>query len=297
MNTIVENFDVFVSGFWVTLQICVLSATGALIIGTLVAVLRISPVPPLQWVGAAYVTVMRNCPLTIIMFFAAFALPVLGTNADFLRIPGLTALMKPLGTDLPFFRFAVIALSVYTAAFVAEAIRSGVNAVSAGQAEAARAIGLTFVQNLRYVVLPQAWKFAIVPLGSVIIAMIKNSALAGLQQRVLVIGLELEDLLEEREGLGIEALFREMIGDARVLLEAFVDLLGAHVQIAERVRAVPIAGLGLDHLDVLGDGHVDLAELQRLFCRLQGGFTIKRRHDGCSQTMLSNRVAGLNERR
>jgi glutamate transport system permease protein len=180
VSTLVDNFDVFRSGFWVTLQICVLSAIGALIIGTIVATLRISPVPPLQWLGGTYVTLIRNCPLTIVMFFAAFALPALGSNADFLRIPVLTTVFGRLGTDLPYFRFAVIALSVYTGAFVAEALRSGVNAVPPGQAEAARALGLTFNQNLRHIVLPQAWKFAIVPLGSVIIAMIKNSALAGL---------------------------------------------------------------------------------------------------------------------
>ena len=83
-----------------------------------------------------------------------------------------------------------------------------------------------------------------------------------------LIGLELEDLLEERQGLWIEALFREVIGDARVLLEAFVDLLGAYVEIAQRVGAVPVARLGLDDLDVLGDGGVDLAEFQGLFRRL-----------------------------
>jgi glutamate transport system permease protein len=179
VSALVENFDVFRSGFWVTLQLCVLSAIGALILGTIVAILRISPVPPLQWIGGTYVTLIRNCPLTIVMFFAAFALPVLGSNADFLRIPGLTSIVGRLGTDLPYFRFAVIALSLYTGAFVAEALRSGVNTVPPGQAEAARALGLSFAQNLRHVVLPQAWKAAIVPLGSVIIAMIKNSALAG----------------------------------------------------------------------------------------------------------------------
>jgi glutamate transport system permease protein len=113
------------------------------------------------------------------MFFTAFALPVLGVDGTFLKIPGLTSLFDRLGTDLPFFRLAVIALIVYTAAFVCEALRSGVNAVAAGQSEAGRSIGLTFIQNLRHVVLPQAWRAAIVPLGSVIIAMIKNSALAG----------------------------------------------------------------------------------------------------------------------
>lgn len=179
MRVLVDHFDVFVGGFWLTLQLCVLSATGALLIGTFVAILRISPVPPLRWLGGAYVTVLRNVPLTVVMFFSAFGLPALGSNADFLRIPGLSIVFSRLGIDLPYFRFAIIALSVYTGAFVCEAIRSGINAVPPGQAEAARAIGLTFTQNLRYVVLPQAWKAAIVPLGSVIIAMIKNSALAG----------------------------------------------------------------------------------------------------------------------
>ena len=179
MSVLVDRFDVFAGGFWLTLQLCLLAAIGALLLGTVAAVFRISPVPPLRWVGSAYVTVFRNAPLTVVWFFAAFGLPALGSDADFLRIPGLTSAFNRLGIDLPYFRFAIIALSIYTGAFVCEALRSGVNAVPAGQAEAARAIGLTFGQNLRYVILPQAWKAAIVPLGSVIIAMIKNSALAG----------------------------------------------------------------------------------------------------------------------
>jgi glutamate transport system permease protein len=144
-----------------------------------VVVLRISPVPPLRWLGTAYVNVFRNLPLTVVFVVATVVLPALGSNADFLRIPGLSLIFDRLDIDLPYFRFAILALSLYTGAFVCEALRSGVNAVPPGQAEAARAIGLTFGQNLRYVVLPQAWKAAIVPLGSVIIAMIKNSALAG----------------------------------------------------------------------------------------------------------------------
>jgi len=179
VSVIIDNFDVFTGGFWITLQICILSAIGALILGGLMAVLRISPVPPLRAVGTAYVTIFRNLPLTVVMFFAAFGLPTLGSNADFLRIPVLDVVFTRLGTDLPYFRFAIIALTLYTAAFVCEALRSGVNAVSPGQAEAARSLGLTFIQNLRYVVLPQSWKAAAVPLGSVIIAMIKNSALVG----------------------------------------------------------------------------------------------------------------------
>ncbi|GAA1039041.1 amino acid ABC transporter permease [Virgisporangium ochraceum] len=179
MSALFDNLDLFAKGFWLTLQLCILSATGALLIGTIVAVLRISPVPPLRFLGTAYVTVFRNSPLTIVFFMIAFGLPVLGSNADFMNIPGLNLVFGRLDYDLPYFRFAVVALSLYTGAFVCEAIRSGINAVPPGQAEAARAIGLTFAQNLRYVVLPQAWQAATVPLGSVIIAMIKNSALAG----------------------------------------------------------------------------------------------------------------------
>ena len=179
MNVLIDKFDVFAGGFWLTLQICVLAAIGALILGAVVAVLRISPVPPLRALGTSYVNVFRNMPLTVVMFFAAFGLPALGSNADFLRVPGLDVIFSRLDTDLPYFRFALIALVLYTAAFVCEALRSGVNAVPAGQAEAARSLGLTFGQNLRHVVLPQSWQASVVPLGSVIIAMIKNSALAG----------------------------------------------------------------------------------------------------------------------
>ena len=178
MEVYFDQFGVFWEGFLGTVQMCVLAAVGALAIGTLVAVLRVAPLPPVRGVGTAYVTVFRNIPLTVVMFVCAFVLPLLGSNADFLKIPGLTTLIRPLGTELPFFRFATIALTVYTAAFVCEALRSGINAVPVGQAEAARSLGMTFGQNLRHIVLPQAWKFAIVPLGSVIIAMIKNSALA-----------------------------------------------------------------------------------------------------------------------
>jgi glutamate transport system permease protein len=179
MSALIDNLDLFANGFWLTLQLCLLSAIGALLIGTIVAVLRISPVPPLRFLGTAYVTVFRNSPLTIVFFMIVFGLPVLGSNAEFLNVPGLNLIFSRLDYDLPYFRFAVIALSLYTGAFVCEAIRSGGDAVPPGQAEAARAIGLTFAQNLRFVVLPQAWQAATVPLGSVIIAMIKNSALAG----------------------------------------------------------------------------------------------------------------------
>jgi glutamate transport system permease protein len=103
---------------------------------------------------------IRNCPLTVVLFFVAFGLPEVGVNHTY-------------------YRFAVAGLIVYTAAFVCEAVRSGINAVPTGQAEAARAVGLTFGQSLRFVVLPQALRSVVPPVGSVLIAMVKNSAIVG----------------------------------------------------------------------------------------------------------------------
>lgn len=155
-----DNFGLFASGFRRTLEICLYSAIGSLLLGTLIASFRVSPIPPLRLVGSAWVTIFRNCPLTVVLFFCAFGLPEIGINA-------------------PYFWFGVAGLILYTSAFVCEAVRSGINSVSAGQAEAARAIGLTFTQSLSNVVLPQAFRTVVPPLGSVIIAMIKNSAIVG----------------------------------------------------------------------------------------------------------------------
>jgi glutamate transport system permease protein len=156
----VENFALFRDGFFGTVGICIIAGIGALVLGTILAGFRVSPLPPLRWVGTSYVNVFRNCPLTVVLFMSAFGIPEVGINQSY-------------------FRFAVAGLIVYTAAFVCEAVRSGINSVSAGQAEAARSIGLTFTQSLRYVVMPQALRSVVPPLGSVIIAMIKNSAIVG----------------------------------------------------------------------------------------------------------------------
>ena len=160
MSVLVENFDLYLSGFWRSLQICLYAMVGSLFVGTVIAGFRVSPVPPLRWAGTAWVTVLRNCPLTIVLFFIAFGLPELGVNASY-------------------FWFGITALVLYTSAFVCEAIRAGINSVSAGQAEAARSLGLTFSQGLKLVVLPQALRTVVPPLGSVIIAMFKNSAILG----------------------------------------------------------------------------------------------------------------------
>ena len=160
MDVVIDNFDLFRSGFVKTLGIILWAAVGSLIIGTVLAAFRVSPLPPLRWFGTSYVNIFRNCPLPVILFFVAFGLPEVGINQSF-------------------YRFAVGGLILYTSAFVCEAVRSGINAVSTGQAEAARSIGLTFGQTLQLVVLPQAVRSVVPPIGNVIIAMMKNSAIVG----------------------------------------------------------------------------------------------------------------------
>ncbi|SDC47268.1 amino acid ABC transporter permease [Actinokineospora iranica] len=160
MDVIFDNFSLYRDGFLQTLRICALAVIGSLILGTVIAGFRVSPVPPLRWVGTSWVNVFRNCPLTVVLFFCAFGLPEIGVNGAY-------------------FWFGITGLVLYTSAFVCEAIRSGINSVPPGQAEAARAVGLTFGQSLSTVVLPQALRTVVPPLGSVLIAMIKNSAIVG----------------------------------------------------------------------------------------------------------------------
>lgn len=157
-----------VSAFLLTVRLALWSAFFALILGTVLAILRLSPVGVLRWMGTTYVTLIRNTPLTLIIVGCSLVLwgqlgiePASRDSATFI-------------TDLNF-RLGVIGLTVYHAAFVCEAIRSGVNTIPLGQAEAARSIGLTFGQSLREVILPQAFRGAITPLGNVLIALTKNT--------------------------------------------------------------------------------------------------------------------------
>ncbi|MFI5733722.1 amino acid ABC transporter permease [Kribbella sp. NPDC051587] len=173
MDVISEFFSDYdgLQAFRTTIYLTLLAAVFALLIGTVVAVMRVSPIRVLQVIGTGYVNIVRNTPLTLIIVFCNLGL--------FLQL-GLTLANKDSGTFLADnnFRLAVLGLSVYHASFVAEAIRSGVNTVPLGQAEAARAIGLPFLKTLRYVVLPQAFRGAVAPLGNVLIALTKNSTVA-----------------------------------------------------------------------------------------------------------------------
>lgn len=163
--------DIFVA-FGVTVEMVVIAGVIALLVGSLLAAMRVSPVPLARGIGGFYVYTIRNTPLLLIMFLFAFGIPNLGFKpelnlgeADLLRLN-------------VFFIYATIALGLYTAAFVCEALRSGINSIPMGQAEAARAVGLTFAQTLRLVVLPQAFRAVLQPVASALIAMIKNSAIA-----------------------------------------------------------------------------------------------------------------------
>jgi glutamate transport system permease protein len=161
------NIDVYVTGFLWILRLTAASAFFALVLGVLLAAMRVSPVPVLRGFGAAWVNTFRNTPLTLIIFFCYFGLfSTLGVSlADDINLNN--------------YWLGVIGLSVYTAAFVCEAVRSGINTVPPGQAEAARAVGMSFSQTLRIVILPQAGRAVVAPLGSIFIALAKNATIVG----------------------------------------------------------------------------------------------------------------------
>ena len=150
----------FWEGFRVTLLLLVVSGVLALVLGTAIAAMRISPVPVLRGFAAAWTEIARNTPLTLVFFFTAFVMPMLGVRA-------------------PYVLLAFVALTYYTSPFVAEALRSGINGVPVGQAEAARSIGLGFRQTVSLGVLPQAFRMTVPPLINVFIALTKNTSVAG----------------------------------------------------------------------------------------------------------------------
>jgi glutamate transport system permease protein len=161
MQFVFDNFDLVLKAFWLTIQLLVLSALASLVLGTLLGAMRVSPVAVLRKFGAGYVTIVRNTPLLVVFIFIFNAAPGIGFF-----------------NDTPFLIKGVIALSVYTSAFVCEAVRSGINSVPVGQAEAARAIGMTFASSMVNVVLPQSFRAVVPPLVSVFIALAKNTSVA-----------------------------------------------------------------------------------------------------------------------
>jgi glutamate transport system permease protein len=172
LNVLTDHWSEFSSGFWVTVRLVVISFGIAMVVGTLVAALRIAPVKWLQRIGGVYVEIFRNIPLLVLLFIS-FA----GLRRAVVPISNWTA--------------GIASLGLYTAAYVAEALRSGVFAVGRGQVEAGLSLGFSQAATLRRIVLPQAFRTVIPPLASITIAMIKNSAIVGVSL------LALPDLLKE----------------------------------------------------------------------------------------------------
>ena len=173
MDAVLSDFGEYLEAFGLTLALFAVSGLASLVVGVVLATLRVGPVVAMRRAAGIYVTVFRNTPLLIVFVFMAIAAPRLGYNFKFVE-----------GVELfgwnpsAFFVRSCIALTLYTSAFVCEAFRSGVNAVPLGQAEAARSIGLTFTQSMRLVVLPQALRAVVPPLTSVQIALAKNTSVA-----------------------------------------------------------------------------------------------------------------------
>jgi glutamate transport system permease protein len=161
VEPVLEDFDLYLKAFWLTLQLLFWSALASLAFGTLLGALRVGPVAVMRKTAATYVTVVRNTPLLIVFIFIFVVAP---TMQWFVQTPFLVK--------------GVLALSIYTSAFVCEAVRSGINSVSVGQAEAARAIGMTFGQSMQQVILPQSFRAVVPPLASVLIALAKNTSVA-----------------------------------------------------------------------------------------------------------------------
>ena len=160
MQLLIDNIDLFVLGFKNTIIMFVISAVLSLALGILLGVLRISPSPAMRAVATVYVNVVRNTPLALLMMFFALGYPKLG-------LP-----------QLDYMTLAVSALVLYTASYVAEVFRSGINSIDTGQTEAARAVGLSFTQVLGTVLIPQAFRNVVPPLMSVFIALLKNTTVA-----------------------------------------------------------------------------------------------------------------------
>src|SRR5918995_2199573 len=159
-EVLTEHFPEFSSGLWVTFRLVAISFVIAMTVGTLIAALRIAPVRWLNRIGGVYVETFRNVPLLVLLIIAFSGLPRAGL---------------PVGQWVA----GTACLGLYTAAYIAEALRSGVFAVGKGQIEAALSLGLSYPRTMRRIILPQAARTVIPAIGSLVIAMIKNSAIVG----------------------------------------------------------------------------------------------------------------------
>ena len=161
MQVLLDNSDKLLEAFFTTLRLFLVAGTFSLVFGTILAAMRVGPIGVLNWAGALYVNIFRNTPLLVLLLFVVFGFP-------------------KLGLQLGYFNMNVLALTMYTSTFVCEALRSGVNSIPLGQAEAARSIGLGFNQTMTQVILPQSFRAVVPPVASVLIALTKNTSLCSI---------------------------------------------------------------------------------------------------------------------
>ena len=227
LDVFIDNRDQIIDAMLISLRMMILASVGSLVLGSLLAAMRVSPVPTARAIGTFYVYTIRNTPLLVIMLLLVFAMPQLWF------VPRFEFGDNPALQFTNFFIWATVALGAYTAAFVCEALRSGVNTIPLGQAEAARSIGMTFTQSLRHVILPQAFRAAIPPLANTQIAMLKNSTVAA------GVGVaEMAFLMQKLSNTHADALWALFVGFALfyVLLVALVAGLASVLE--RRVRVV-----------------------------------------------------------
>ena len=154
---ITDNWSSFLTGFWNTILCSIIALIFSLILGVVFALLEVAPPKFGKVVARIYIAVFRNIPLLVIVMIFYLIVP-----RFFIKLSGFAA-----GT---------IGLTLYTSAFIAETVRSGINSVGDGQMEGARSNGMTYTQAMRYVILPQAMKIVIPPLGNQFINLVKNSS-------------------------------------------------------------------------------------------------------------------------
>ncbi|MEQ7315276.1 amino acid ABC transporter permease [Enterococcus hirae] len=157
----------FLEGFKITIYSSVLALLFSLIIGTLMAIFQLSTNKVISGLAKAYVEFFRNIPLLIIVMFFYVVLPIYWISFDG-------------------FQAGTIGLTIYTSAFIAETVRSGIQTVPKGQTEAGLSAGLTYAQTMRFIILPQAFKIVVPPLGNQFINLVKNSSILA-----IVAGLDL----------------------------------------------------------------------------------------------------------
>ncbi len=197
MDAVFDAYQVIAIGFATTVLLALLAGVGSLVFGTILVAMRVGPVAVMRRAAAVYVTVVRNTPLLLVLLFLSIAAPKIGINFRFVDIVIETGWGNVRMTNA--FAGAVVGLTLYTSCFVCEALRSGVNAVPLGQAEAARAIGLPFGGVMRQVVLPQAFRAALPPLASTLIALLKNTTVA-ISVLVLEAAYVMKQLLDDNPG-------------------------------------------------------------------------------------------------